>query len=70
MQYQERWERKIREFMDTYGIAGLAVAVSDREKILWHNAYGVTALKSLGIKSRRRHCSVLRPARRLRLVSW
>lgn len=42
MQYQERWERKIREFMDTYGIAGLAVAVSDREKILWHNAYGVT----------------------------
>ena len=34
MQYQERWERKIREFMDTYGIAGLAVAVSDREKIL------------------------------------
>ena len=45
MQYQERWERKIREFMDTYGIAGLAVAVSDREKILWHNAYGVTSVE-------------------------
>ena len=45
MQYQERWDRKIRELMDAYKIAGLAVAVSDREKILWHNAYGVTSVE-------------------------
>lgn len=42
MKYQERWDRKIRELIDAYGIAGLAVAVTDRKKILWHNAYGVT----------------------------
>ena len=47
MQYQERWDRKIRELMDAYKIAGLAVAVSDREKILWHNAYGVTSVEKL-----------------------
>ena len=45
MQYQERWESNISEFMDTYGIAGLAVAVSDRENILWHNDYGVTSVE-------------------------
>lgn len=39
----ERWDREIRALMDAYEIAGLAVAVTDREKILWHNAYGVTS---------------------------
>ena len=41
----ERWDREIRALMDAYEIAGLAVAVTDREKILWHNAYGVTSVE-------------------------
>lgn len=39
------WDEKILKLKDEYGIAGMAVAVTDRNGIVWHNAYGVTSVE-------------------------
>lgn len=41
----KRWDQEIQRLMEAYQIAGLAVAVTDREKLLWHNSYGVTSVE-------------------------
>ena len=39
------WDEKVLKLKDEYGIAGMAVAVTDRNGIVWHNAYGVTSVE-------------------------
>ncbi len=40
-----KWENQIQDLMDTYKIAGLAVAVTDQKGILWHQGFGVTSVE-------------------------
>ena len=41
----EKWQKQIEDLMKQYGIAGLAVAVTDREKTVWHHGFGVTSVE-------------------------
>ena len=41
----ERWDSEIRRLMDKYGMVGLSVAVTDRERTLWQQGYGVTSIE-------------------------
>ena len=38
-------DRKLREVLEKNGVAGMAVAVTDREKVIYSNAFGVDSVE-------------------------
>lgn len=45
MIYPSKWQKKIENLMAQYRIAGLAVAVTDRNCTIWHQGFGVTSVE-------------------------